>query len=238
MPQNKITILCTGSVEKPWIKEASSKNMSLDVLPFITTKRLSSKEVQQGIEQALMLSTAVVFTSVNAVKAVAAELEEQKPDWQIFCIGHATFRSVAKYFGKKLISATAANAKDLAAIITQANVDEVIFFCGNQRRNELPDVLRENAIEVNEIMVYQTEALPHELEKKYNGILFFSPSSVQSFFQINNLEDDVVLFAIGDTTADEIRKHSQNKIIVSNRPDKQLLLQTTIKYFQTNPIHN
>jgi len=238
MLQNKVTILCTALIDEASIKEVLVKNLHVEVLPFVRSELILSKEVQQEIEQALMLSATVVFTSVNAVEAVATELEGQEPDWQIFCIGHATLRCVEKYFEKNLVCATALNAKDLAALITNANINEVIFFCGDQRRNELPAMLKENGIDVNEIIVYQTELLPRKIEKKYDGILFFSPSAVKSFFQINELEDTTILFAIGATTATEIRKHSQNKVIVSDQPDKKVLLDTTINYFQANSIRN
>ena len=105
---------------------------------------------------------------------------------------------------------------------------EVIFFCGDQRRDELPGLLKKNKIEVKEIVVYKTIATPKKIEKKYDGILFFSPSAVKSFFQKNKLDKQVMLFAIGNTTADEIKKFSKNKIVVSDVPAGKLLLQKVI----------
>jgi uroporphyrinogen-III synthase len=245
MPQNKINILCTKAIDEALIKDAASKKIFIEVVSFIKTKPIRSKEIQQEIGEALLLSATVVFTSVNAVEAIAKELNDQKPGWKIFCIGHATRQLAEKYFGKNLISGSADNAKELAElIIHKANSDEVIFFCGSQRRNELPDLLGENNIRVKEIVVYQTMAAPHKVEKKYDGILFFSPTGVQSFFQENKLDPQTILFAIGNTTADEIKKYlpdnegSGNKIIVSDRPKKETLLQKAINYFQTHPIHN
>ena len=238
MQQNKITILSTKLLNDEVVRHASAKNVVVDWLPFIRTEPISSIEVQQEIEQALMLSTSVVFTSVNAVEAVAAQLEDQKPDWQIFCIGHATCESVENCFGKEFISGTADSAKDLADLIIRSNIEEVIFFCGDQRRDELPESLRENEIEVDEIVVYETLALHQKVDKDYNGILFFSPSAVLSFFQSNRLNDQTILFAVGNTTADEIRKQSKNKVVVSDKPDQRILLKKVINYFEANPIHN
>jgi uroporphyrinogen-III synthase len=230
MQQNKITILSTKLLNDEVIRHASAKNVLIEWLPFIKTAAVSSIEVQQEIEQALMLSASVVFTSVNAVEVVAAELESQKPDWQIFCIGQATCESVENYFGRELISGTADSATELAKVILRSNVEEVIFFCGDQRRDELPGSLRENEIE--------TLALHQKIDREYNGILFFSPSAVLSFFHSNRLNDHTILFAIGNTTANEIIKHSKNKVIVSDKPDQKILLEKVINYFQANPIHN
>jgi len=245
MPQNNITILCTKAIDEALIEDAASKNIVVDASPFIRTEYISSIETSQQIEHALELSGTVVFTSVNAVTAVAAQLGEQKPEWRIFCIGHATRQSAEKYFGKDSISGTADNAKELAVVIVNANINEVIFFCGDHRRNELPDWLRKKNIEIHEIVVYHVMATPHKIEKKYNAIVFFSPSAVQSFFQTNQLDDQVVLFAIGSTTANEIRKYlpaggagSKNKIIVGGVPDKKDLFGKMSRYFQTHPVHH
>ena len=115
---------------------------------------------------------------------------------------------------------------------------EVIFFCGDQRRDELPGLLKKNKIEVKEIVVYKTIATPKKIEKKYDGILFFSPSAVKSFFQENKLDDQTIPFAIGNTTADEIKKFSKNKIVISDMPDGKTVLQKAVEFFQTNSIHH
>jgi len=185
-----------------------------------------------------MTSTTVVFTSANGVEVVVSELKEQKPRWKIFCIGYETRRSVEKYFGKESIGGIADNAKELAQVIVDANVSEVVFFCGDNRRDELPSLLKQNNINIKEIIVYKTIVTPQKIEKKYNGIFFFSPSAVKSFFQENQLDDNTVLFAIGSTTAGEIKKFSKNKLVISDLPEKKALLEKAINYFQTNPIHH
>jgi uroporphyrinogen-III synthase len=215
----------------------------IDVLPFIKTEFISSVETQHKIERALTIQATIVFTSVNAVEAVAQKINDKKLNpiairWKIFCIGYATKQSVVKNFGEKSIAGVADNAKDLAKTIIDANISEVIFFCGDQRRDELPGLLKKNKIGVKEIVVYKTIATPKKIEKKYDGILFFSPSAVKSFFQENKKDEQVMLFAIGNTTADEIRKFSKNKIVVSDVPDKKTLLNNVISYFQMNPIHH
>lgn len=239
MQQGKITILSTRTLNDEMIDAAAGKGISIDVIPFIKTQPIQSIEVQQEIENALMLTTAVVFTSVNAVDAVAAEFEGQYPNWRIFCIGYATRQAVERLFHKNLIAGTASNAQELAdVIISKTDIGEVIFFCGDQHRDELTDVLSNANIEVIEIVVYQTVALPQRIQKKYPGILFFSPSAVKSFFQTNKLDEQTVLFAIGDTTANELKLFSGNKIIVSRYPDKKNLLSEVVSYFESNPIHH
>lgn len=232
MPQNNIDILCTRPVNEALVKTANAAGIAIDEIAFIETAPIQTIEVQQEIEQASLLSTTVVFTSMNAVEAVAAWKDEQQPDWNIYCMGTTTITLVQQYFGANKISGTANSATELAELIAQDRfVDNVIFFCGDQRRDELPDVLRKYDIDVNEITVYQTIAIPHKISKQYHGILFFSPSAVDSFFKINTIPKETILFTIGNTTAAAIKKHSTNTIIISNSPGKEKLVKKMMEYF-------
>jgi uroporphyrinogen-III synthase len=232
MQNNNISILCTRPLPAWLIQEAKAAGIDIDVVAFIQTEVIQSVEVQQEIENALLLSATVVFTSMNAVEAVAAQLEGQQPDWNIYCIGTATQKLVAQYFGEAAIANTASDAAQLAELMIEEGVeDEVIFFCGDMRRDELPDMLNNAGIGVNEIVVYQTIELPHIVQEAYHGILFFSPSAVRSFFKKNKPQPATVLFAIGSTTAAAIKKLSTNKIVISDEPGKENLVQRMIAYF-------
>ena len=188
MPQNKPLILSTKEIEQELIEFASLHNVLLEYSPFIKTEPIQSIEVQQEIVTALTESLTVVFTSVKAVETVAAELDGQEPDWKIFCIGYATRKAVEKFFDENLVIGAADNATTLAELIIEDAVDdEICFFCGDHARPELSNILRKNEFDVTEIVVYQTILLPHTLNKNYNGILFFSPSAVKSFFEKNKI---------------------------------------------------
>jgi uroporphyrinogen-III synthase len=238
MSQNNIEILSTKEIEKALVDTAAENNMVIECSPFIKTEIIKNSEVQQEIEQALLQSISVVFTSVNAVEAVADELQDQQPTWNIYCIGYATKNAIEKYFGEDLLAGIADNAAELAELIVEESEgDEVYFFCGDQHRDELPGILRKNGIDVNEIIVYETILIPHKLDKKYDGILFFSPSAVKSFFKKNKVSEYTVLFAIGETTAGELRNFSKNKIVISDEPVKKSLVEKAISFYQQTQYH-
>ncbi len=226
-----IKVLSTRPLSGEIIENAASKGIDLTIKSFIKTEPIENVEVQQEIEHALTLITSVVFTSMNAVEAVAEFILEELPAWKIYCIGNTTKQLVEKYFGKSSIAGFADNSTLLAETIVADEPVEVIFFCGNQRRDELPETLRSNDIEVDEIVVYETIPLPQKINEDYHGILFFSPSAVQSFFSVNKIEAATVLFAIGETTAAEIKKFTTNKIIISDEPGKENLAEKMIEYF-------
>lgn len=232
MQENSIHILCTRPLSESLLEEVRQQDILIDTLSFIETEPILSIEVQQEIEQAFVRMAAVVFTSMNAVEAVANYMDE-KPDWRIYCIGTATQKLVKEYFGEAAIAGTASEATELAELIVEDEPgEEIIFFCGDQRREELPSILESNGLELTEIVVYQTIAVPHKINKAYNGILFFSPSAVDSFFTGNKVNGSTLLFAIGNTTARTIKKYSANKVIVSDEPGKENLVEKMIEYFR------
>jgi uroporphyrinogen-III synthase len=232
MPKNKISILSTRPLNPSLVEQAVAAGISIDELSFIETEPVRSVEVQQEIENAYMQSATVIFTSMNAVEAVTAMQEGQQPDWNIYCIGNTTKQLVKKYFGEECIAGAANTATELAELIAEeSNLDEVIFFCGDRRRDELPEILRSRDIEVNEIVVYETISVPHKIDKEYHGILFFSPSAVECFFRYNKISSRSILFAIGETTAGEIKKYSDNKIITGDEPGKENLVRKMMEIF-------
>ncbi|MEO6313341.1 MAG: uroporphyrinogen-III synthase [Chitinophagaceae bacterium] len=233
--QNKIKILSTRPLQAAIIDEAAEQGIDISVQSFIETEAIQSIEVQQEIEQALLQSATVVFTSMNAVEAVAAYMNDEIPDWIIYCMGQTTQELVKQYFGEDSIAGTADDATELAeSIAAEDYMDEVVFFCGDQRRDELPAILRNNDIEVNEIMVYHTIPTPHAVGAEYHGILFYSPSAVDSFFSKNKPGSETSFFAIGKTTAAAIKKYNSSIIVVSDKPGKENLVKKAINYFVNN----
>ena len=230
--QNNITILCSRPLTASLLNEAKEKGITIEELSFIETTPIHSAPVKTEIENIAKQNTTVAFTSMNAVEAVADVLKNQQIDWSIYCIGTTTVQLVEKYFGAHHIAGTANSAAELALLIaTNKSIKKVDFFCGDQRRDELPDILRSNKIEVNELVIYTTSTVAHTIDKMYDGILFFSPSGVHSFFENNSLPPSTILFAIGSTTGNEIVKYTNNKIVLSNIPGKENLVRKMIEYF-------
>ncbi len=232
--QNKLTILCTRPLGALMLKQALEKGITIEEISFIETTPLQTLQVKTEIESIAKLETTVAFTSMNAVEAVADVLKKQTIKWKIYCIGTTTHHLVKKYFGEQHIAGNANSAAELALLITaDKSIKKVDFFCGDLRRDELPDILRSNTIEVNELIIYKTTTVKHLISKMYDGILFFSPSGVHSFFENNSLPLSTILFAIGSTTGNEIIKYTNNKVVLSDVPGKENLVRKMIAYFET-----
>ncbi len=228
--QNKANILCTAFIDKLLIQKAAAKGIEIDVLPFIEIQPIVNEHLSKEIAALYTQNLNVVFTSANAVNT--PQPPEGGVKWNIYCIGNATAKAVAEKFGSDTIAGTAHNAGELAELILKDHkIKEVIFFCGDKRRDELPVKLREAHVSVREIIVYRTEETPKKVTKNYDGILFFSPSGVSSFFSANTIGTSTTLFAIGHTTANSIKGLSNNKIVISEQPDKEQLIDILLAHY-------
>ena len=170
----------------------------------------------------------LVFTSSNAVKAVA-----KHPDVQdirrrpCFCVGERT-ADLLDVVGFTVIE-IADNAAALGMIIEQKYKNESFtFFSGNLRLETLPGWFNEWNIDSNEITVYETALTPVKVENA-DGILFFSPSGVDSFLTANELKEQTC-FCIGDTTAGALKGKTEN-IVIANKPSVENVIIQCINHF-------
>jgi uroporphyrinogen-III synthase len=234
MKKAKLKILSTKILTRETTDKASLNDIEIDELPFITTEPINSDELKSTLKGFLQQNITAVFTSKNAVHAFDQIVNAEVP-WKIFCIGHSTKKSVVKIFGEEKISGVADNAAALADIILQdPEIRKVIFFCGKQRREELPAKLNDTEIELEEIVVYETLETPQKISRKnYDGILFFSPSAVKSFFSLNKINDQIQIFAIGETTAEAIQNHIKRELIISEIPGEENMIDQVISHFST-----
>jgi uroporphyrinogen-III synthase len=230
MQKNKLNILSTRPLKQEIVKEAAQQNIFIDCISFIETKPIQNRRLEEKIQELSEKKITAVFTSMNAVEVVKQYLPK-KPRWDIFSIGQTTKELIAGFFGEEHIIATANDASALADNIIDKQIKEIVFFCGDQRREELPEKLKEKYIKVEEVEVYSTIATAEKISKIYDGILFFSPSAVESFFSVNEIASNTILFAIGNTTAEAISQKVKNKIIIAERPGKEALVKEMLIYF-------
>jgi len=165
--------------------------------------KISFNRISQSILKAEI--DHVIITSKNAVESLIMSAEAGMLRFKnIYCVGRKTKRLIEQRIGK--VKHVENNAGNLAEYLLEHLVTgEVTFFCSDIRLGGLPDKLVENEIKVNEIVAYQTKYSPMEVDDGVEGILFFSPSTVQSFLLKNKA--DKIAFCIGETTAEEARKN-------------------------------
>jgi uroporphyrinogen-III synthase len=156
-----------------------------------------------------------IFSSQNAVKSMKKYQKELLFGniENCFCVGEKT-TALLKENNQKVIKISQ-NASELANFIKKTYKNEdFYFFCGSHRRDELPEILKKSKNPLFEVKTYEIELNSIHFEQKLDKILFFSPSGVQSFTSENQIGNSQVI-CIGETTASEAKKHTDNVIIAS-----------------------
>ena len=174
----------------------------------------------------------LVFTSQNGVLAFSDRLEHNDVSNDSIrntkitcCVGEKTKALLEKKGYRVMLMSP--NAEQLAkSLIKDYGLQRLLLIVGSQRRDELPDALQKSKMDFTEIIAYTTKANPKKMEGTFDGILFFSPSGVESFCSANTLSG--LSFCIGTTTAKTLKKYTNNYII-ANKPTIENVLVQSIK---------
>lgn len=200
------------------------QKIGTDMSDFITIRfnRLKPSVVKEPVKH-------VIFTSQNAVDALSENFMASELQFSnIYCVGRRTKRLIEKKIGK--VNRVENSAKKLAdQLKEELKGEEVTFFCGDKRRDELPNILEQNGIKVHEVIAYQTLLTPNSLAKNYDGLLFYSPSGIESFLQKNKVKSEVA-FCIGSTTSNEAKKHF-DKVVEAKLPSVESVLESVNSHF-------
>ena len=176
----------------------------------------------------------LIFTSQNAVQSIlnhpkCEEFITKLRQKNVFSVGMKT-KDLLTENGFNVVAYTG-YAQDLAEIISLVYSQETFtFFSGNLRRDVLPTTLKENEIIFNEIEVYETDETSKKIKDKLNGILFFSPSAVESYLKLNTIKDEIC-FCIGETTAEALEEKKIKNVIIADKPSVENVILEVIQHY-------
>ncbi|MDV6167668.1 uroporphyrinogen-III synthase [Flavobacterium sp. DG1-102-2] len=172
----------------------------------------------------------LLFTSQNAFAGFLLNEESPKyKDRAIFCVGRKTKEAIEK--ADYTVTASADYAEALADIIIKEHSGEdFTFFSGSMRRDTLPDALAAAKIDCNEIEVYKTVLSPHIINSRVDGLLFFSPSGIESYLNANGISNETC-FCIGNTTAEALKGITED-IIIAKKPTVENVIIQCINYYK------
>ena len=216
------TILSTKKLRKLERRKLSDSGFNVLEKKFINTKSIEF-EVKN-------LNDYVVLTSKNAVKSILKnEFASQVRERKIICVGQKTKELLEKK--GFIVEAYADYASDLGVLIVEKYKNySFTFFSGNIRRNTLPDLFNENNIKWNEVVVYETTLNPKKVTEHLDGILFFSPSAIESYLIKNEINKEMC-FCIGTTTANALENKTKN-IKIASPTIVESVIDEVIKYYK------
>ncbi len=172
----------------------------------------------------------LIFTSQNAVQSILQHPKcNELKSKNVFSVGMKT-KDLLTENGFKVLAYTG-YAADLAEIISLIySKESYTFFSGNLRQEVLSNTLKENGITFNEIEVYETNLTQKKITNKLDGILFFSPSAVESYLKLNTIKEEIC-FCIGETTAESLENKKVKNIIIADKPSVENVIYEVIEYY-------
>ena len=194
-------------------------------------------EVKNNLFELNKINDNLIFSSQNAVLS----LMEQN-GWEVlktktvFCVGIKT-KDLLELNGFK-VAVYMDYASELAEIITLIyNKENYTFLSGNLRMETLPNALKSAGITFNEIEVYQTTLAPFKIseQEKFDGIMFFSPSGVESYLTNNKIKKEIC-FCIGTTTAKALELKKIKNIEIAEIPTIDEVIVAVLEYYKPESI--
>lgn len=218
---NQIRILSTKKLLTNQKQYLLNANFSVIEADFIG---IQDKNFRLGKD-----SEFLIFTSQNAVESVLKNKNiNQLLPKRCFCVGEKTKTLLEEKGFVVLVHSD--YAAELASIIcNKYQKQSFTFFSGNLRKDILPEAMQLAKIQFEEIEVYETIYTPTEIQSKPDGVLFFSPSAVESYMQVNKFKDEMC-FCIGQTTAETAEKYTSN-IIIANSPSVENVIIQCLNYY-------
>jgi uroporphyrinogen-III synthase len=220
----QINILSTKKLLPNQKQDLLDANVSLIEEDFIETN-IKNFELSKVYDN-------IIFTSQNAVQSILQHPKcEELKSKSVFSVGMKT-KDLLTENGFEVVAYTG-YASDLAEIISLVySSDSFTFFSGNLRRDVVPDTLKENGITFNEIEVYETKITSKKIPSKLDGMLFFSPSGVESYLKSNTIKDEMC-FCIGETTAEALENKKVKNIIIADKQSVENVIAVVIEYYKS-----
>ena len=219
-------LLATKLISLAFKERLLQQGFSVIDIPFISINPLPYD--WQGQSENL------IFTSQNAVRFF---LQKHKNDPQIaskkcFCVGEKT-KALLEENGQKVTKMTP-KSSDLGRFIVKNYKNATFtFFCGTRRMPDLEAQCQQHQIPLHIVELYETQECSQKLKTTVDGILFYSPSAVTSFFMKNEWPKNAYGFCLGTSTATQLKRYTL-QYYVAQRPNETALLLSLKKHFCTH----
>ena len=216
-------LLATKVLPLPFKERLLQQNFSIVEHPFVTIEPL--------VIEPKKWEKHIILTSQNATKIFLAQTDSTHwiQDLIFYCVGA---KSAALLNEKKaVVQEVASSASQLAATIVAHYKDKRFsYWCGIKRLRIIEDILNEAHISLHIYEVYNTLLTPKKIASRPDGILFYSPSAVESYLQQNSLEG-IHSFCIGPTTAHKVQEYSSYYSVAKEPSNNFIFLQLMQHYY-------
>ncbi len=225
----------------PYQNLVDRTKVKIDFRSFIHVEGAAAKEVR---EQKIDLKnySAIILTSRNAVDhffRVAEEMRYKIPDTlKYFCLSEAVAFYLQKYviYRKRKIYVGKRTIQDLVGILKKHKNERFLLPSSDKLMDQIPEELDKLEIKWDSATFFRTviSDLSDLADVKYDILVFFSPSGIESLFQnfpeFQQNETSIAVF--GNTTMQAAKEKSLRIDIQAPTPESPSMSMALEKYIK------
>lgn len=206
------------NAKSPYYSIRDDFKIKVDFRPFIHVEEVPGKEFRKSRIHVEEFSS-VIMTSRNAIENYFRMHEELRlrvsQETKYFCKSEAIalyLQKFIQYRKRKIFFGDGDYPKLVQLINKHKDKEKFLLPCSNVADDQLANLLQENKVDFQDAVLYKTVAsdLSDLSDIKYDMIVFFSPSGVESLY-INFpdfSQDETRIAAWGKTTAEALEAHN------------------------------
>ena len=174
----------------------------------------------------------LIFTSKNGVRAIDKITDEWKKIPSL-AIGKATANEIKQRGGILEYTAKSSYGEDFAKeIISRYQNKTFLFLRAKKIVSDIKSIFENSSNNLIEKVVYETTCnKPNTHLKRPAFVIFSSPSTVECFLKIENMEN-IIPIAIGNKTKEALIQNKINSFLLPNKPsiDECIKLAKNVKF--------
>jgi uroporphyrinogen-III synthase len=210
-----MNILLTKKLAQDQLDLIQSWGWSYEIIETLKITPIEVNEIPAKTE-AWIVSSRNSFAAVEKFIAQAPGL--------IYCVGAWVKNEIEKLEVKVAVKSFE-NMRAVAADLSKQNFHHVLYFCGEEHRQELEEGLKNTNIKITKVITYQSEMIFPVTKKSFDAVFVFSPRSVESLLKHNQFSGQTVFACIGSTTRDYVSSRGIKNTFVPSYPDSKKLLE-------------
>lgn len=199
---------------------------------LVHTKSIIERSLWKRIQES---PSVLVVTSSKALHALSEMQKQFAPQVELskkaFTVGPKT-TALAQSMGLELLG-TGKDGKSVAHSILQSGAHDLLHITCENRLKEPSKTLLQHGIQLSTALVYRKEP---ELQRwpEHDGVAFFSPSQIEAYCQLNPVQEQLPVFCIGNTTAQNAAKKGFKSVYVAAETSETSIAQLIIETYLTN----
>lgn len=223
------TLACTRKLSEGYVSRAALNGVTIKDEALIRIDLIDNAKTPGKICDGVR---PFVLTSMHAVEGLLAIATKNNIDLKrisVFCISGRTLQALNNT-GVNVLG-VAENSTGLVEVIRRSGYKKLLHLTSNIRLDDWKEQLHQYSVSVENVEVYTKTIIPNDFGK-IDGVIFFSPSQVETFLQLNECINPMPVFCIGSTTAQAATAAGYDNVFIATASSERAVMELVFDYFK------